>query len=225
MTIEVPPPSARVEALLRAERMVPSQPDDIRDRVLRRARSAMDHPPVAVPRPAVPRALIPIGAAMLAVAALGVATYPWTSRGPVARPAQAERTSTDATALANRDDYPLTPEPTPATARGMSSASPNAAPPERSRRSAEDEALELRLLERARRALRQRDYADAWSALAAHERQFPRGRLAEEREALKVTTLTGLGKRDDARRVAAEFRKRFPQSVLLSRMDDILNGP
>jgi hypothetical protein len=62
-------------------------------------------------------------------------------------------------------------------------------------------------------------------ALANHERHFPAGRLAEEREALKVTALLGLNRRDDARRVASQFRRRFPHSVLLPHMDDVLGGP
>ena len=84
---------------------------------------------------------------------------------------------------------------------------------------------ELRLLERAREALTHGNFPDAWSALTTHERRFPRGRLAEEREALEVNTLLGLGRRDDAERVAADFRKRFPHSVLLARMEDVLKGP
>jgi outer membrane protein assembly factor BamD (BamD/ComL family) len=106
-----------------------------------------------------------------------------------------------------------------------SSASTVAATAERSRTPGEDDLAELRLLERARGALSRGDFGDAWSALTTHERRFPRGRLAEEREALKVHALLGLGRRDDARRVASEFRKRFPQSVLLARMEGILNEP
>ena len=37
----------------------------------------------------------------------------------------------------------------------------------------------------------------------------------EEREALHVKALAGLGRRDEARRAAAAFEDRFPRSVLL----------
>src|SRR5437016_1884991 len=40
--------------------------------------------------------------------------------------------------------------------------------------------------------------------------------LVEEREALRVKSLAGLGRQDDARRAAAEFHARFPRSVLLT---------
>ena len=48
-----------------------------------------------------------------------------------------------------------------------------------------------------------------------HARLFKDGRLAEEREALRVKALAGLGRSEEARRAAAAFRARFPRSVLL----------
>jgi hypothetical protein len=74
---------------------------------------------------------------------------------------------------------------------------------------------ELRLLERARGALVRRDFGQALSAVAEHARRFRRGILIEEREALRVRALEGLGRQDDARRAAAAFRARFPLSALL----------
>ena len=41
------------------------------------------------------------------------------------------------------------------------------------------------------------------------------GRLTEEREALRVRVLAGLGRDDDARHVAADFESNFPHSPLL----------
>ena len=40
--------------------------------------------------------------------------------------------------------------------------------------------------------------------------------LVEEREALRVKSLAGLGRHEDAQRAAAEFHARFPHSVFLS---------
>ena len=51
--------------------------------------------------------------------------------------------------------------------------------------------------------------------IAEHARRFKNGRLAEEREALRVKALVGLGRMEDARRAAAGFKARFPYSVLL----------
>ena len=42
------------------------------------------------------------------------------------------------------------------------------------------------------------------------------GSLVEEREALRVKALAGLGRHEDAQRAAAEFHARFPHSVFLS---------
>jgi hypothetical protein len=59
------------------------------------------------------------------------------------------------------------------------------------------------------------DFAAALAPLAEHARTFKDGHLAEEREALRVKTLAGLGRMDDARRAAAAFEARYPRSVLL----------
>jgi len=75
---------------------------------------------------------------------------------------------------------------------------------------------ELRLLRQARAAVAREDYASALRPIAAHAHRFKDGRLAEEREALRVKSLAGLGRSEDARRAATSFRARFPRSVLLS---------
>jgi hypothetical protein len=59
------------------------------------------------------------------------------------------------------------------------------------------------------------------SHIAEHARRFKDGRLTEEREALRVKSLAGLGRSDEARRAAAAFRARFPRSVLLSAVNQM----
>jgi TolA-binding protein len=81
----------------------------------------------------------------------------------------------------------------------------------------ESYAAELLLLRRAHAAYGSGDFASALRLLAAHARQFPNGRLAEEREALRVRALSSSGQSDSARRAAHAFADRFPRSVLLSR--------
>jgi len=80
---------------------------------------------------------------------------------------------------------------------------------------ADEARAELRLLRQARAAVVREDYAAALPPIAEHARRFKDGRLTEEREALKVKALAGLGRTDEARRAAASFRARFPRSVLL----------
>ncbi len=79
-------------------------------------------------------------------------------------------------------------------------------------------ALELKVLQPARAAVARDDFSSALAAIAEHERRFPDGQLAEEREALRVQALLGLQRTEEASRAAAAFGERFPGSVLLSRM-------
>lgn len=75
---------------------------------------------------------------------------------------------------------------------------------------------ELALLRAAREDVTRGDYAGALAVIAEHARRFRNGALVEEREALRVKSLAGLGRHEEARRAAASFHARFPQSVLLS---------
>lgn len=74
---------------------------------------------------------------------------------------------------------------------------------------------ELELLARAQAAYSHRDFARAISLINELTRRFPNGHLAEEREALRVRSLFGLGSADEGGRAAAAFASRFPRSVLL----------
>ena len=56
--------------------------------------------------------------------------------------------------------------------------------------------------------------------VAEHGRRFPNGRLAEEREALRVRSLAHAGRGDEARRALASFGKRFPHSAFLPRLQE-----
>lgn len=78
---------------------------------------------------------------------------------------------------------------------------------------------ELELLQRAQESYTRRDFAAALGLLAEHARRFSHGQLAEEREALRVRSLRGAGRSEEARRQAADFAARFPRSVLLPRLD------
>ena len=78
---------------------------------------------------------------------------------------------------------------------------------------------ELELLQRAHTAYTRREFSLALTLIAEHARRFPRGRLAEQREALRVRSLAGAGRADEAHRAAAAFAAQFPRSVLLPRVD------
>ncbi len=76
---------------------------------------------------------------------------------------------------------------------------------------------ELELLQRAHAAYTRRIFPAALALIAEHARRFPHGRLAEEREALRVRSLAGAGRAEEAHRAAVAFAVQFPRSVLLQR--------
>jgi hypothetical protein len=75
---------------------------------------------------------------------------------------------------------------------------------------------ELQLLRDARQDVTRGDFARALAVIGEHVRRFRNGALVEEREALRVKSLAGLGRHEDARRAAVAFHARFPNSVYLS---------
>ncbi|XXX80362.1 hypothetical protein WMF30_16485 [Sorangium sp. So ce134] len=75
----------------------------------------------------------------------------------------------------------------------------------------DDLVRESNLLDRSRAALAQ-DPAAALAALDRHESDFPKGRLAEEREFIAIRALMRLGRADEARARAAAFVARYPSS-------------
>jgi hypothetical protein len=79
--------------------------------------------------------------------------------------------------------------------------------------------VERALLDRARSAFAAAQYGEAEQALDLHERQFPSGQLAEEREALAVRTLAAHGQMSTARQRAARFAERFPHSLFASAVE------
>ena len=99
------------------------------------------------------------------------------------------------------------------SARPPPRALPAPAPVEATRD--EDLAAESRLVDTARSALAHGDYAAALVAVTNHERRFPHGRLAEEREALQIQALAGAHQDSEARTRAEAFRARYPDSFFL----------
>jgi hypothetical protein len=80
-------------------------------------------------------------------------------------------------------------------------------------------AAEQALLERARSALKAEDAARALTLLNEHGASYPRGRLVEEREALRVLALFK-AESVDAAGAAQKFRVRFPHSIFLPAIDN-----
>jgi hypothetical protein len=171
------------------------------------------------------------------VAAEATVPTPTPAPAPATIPAPAEATSLTQPSI-EMGTLKGSPNP-PATLRSrLSRLAPHAsepmpAPPRRPARSrplpaaaptvaSDAYASELRLLRPAQMALSQSSFANALALVDEHLRRFPSGRLAEEREALRVKALLGLDRREEARRAATAFRTRFPNSALLARIQAML---
>jgi hypothetical protein len=92
--------------------------------------------------------------------------------------------------------------------------------PRRVKRDAPASTTGLDLLQRAHAAYTRQEFSSTLALIAEHARQFPQGSLAEEREALRVRSLLGSGRSEEARRAAAAFAVSFPHSVLLPRIHE-----
>jgi hypothetical protein len=211
-----------VKALLEGERGIPVAPPHLRARAVLRARRAVVEggavSPVLLRPERLKWATAAVGVlvlATLATAAIGRRQRPATTTAPPSPRATgvAPRIAAPDLDLTSFDASPDAP-PSPRATR----------PPRRSPSQAEEYARELRLLQPARAAIARDDFDVALAATAAHERRFPRGRLAEEREALRILALAGSRRWSEARVAAAAFHGQFPESLLGKRVDDAVRG-
>ena len=234
-----PPPVTRaLGAFLAQARVIDPAPEIVRARLVARARQALRaekvvvYPTRNVASPV--RGLIYAAAAGLVLMAGAAAAYQLLRRpepSPPASPANRTPESHTQVVSAAKTAFDLTADPhagPEATAPEALAVSPKApAPIHRSSLTGKSQARleELRLLVRARKAEARGEYTSVLSVLAEHERGFPSGRLSEEREVLRVKALVGLGRSGDARLVCLNFRRQFPQSVLLHKVDEMLASP
>ncbi|WP_437908754.1 hypothetical protein WME95_13250 [Sorangium sp. So ce327] len=106
------------------------------------------------------------------------------------------------------------PRPTPSALRREAPRSlrPAAPAPEATAAADGDDLVrESNLVDASRAALAQ-DPEAALAALERHQAEFPKGRLAEEREFIAIRALVRLGRADEARARAAAFLARYPSS-------------
>ena len=220
-----------IRTLLDSVQPLDPVPEDVRHRSLDRARRAVSLLGSArVVRPRVAGLGLKLAAAFIvAAAAVSAATAVMRARHPqrhapsVATGSRSEIAPSSAVVVSPAPAT-VTPIPVPeASSDGPLSAllpAPSAAHSAR-----EWYALELKMLQPARAALARGDYTAALANLAEHQRRFPEGRLSEEREGLRVEALWGAGRTAEATSAAVAFRKRFPGSVLISRMRALQLAP
>jgi hypothetical protein len=125
--------------------------------------------------------------------------------------------------VAQRAPSPPAAPPSSAPAATVATT-PSPAPAVPAASAAESAVLrETRLLERARAELEERPAASL-RLLADHEREFPNGTLAVEREFLTVAGLLRVGQRERAEARAAALRERAPGSLYEQRLERLLGG-
>ena len=238
-TGRMPPPFApSLEALLAHEWVPPVQSEMVRARALARARAALREAPAATFSPRagqthVRRLLFASAAGITLMAGVAAAFQLMGRPAPTpptsTEPPRAVRQAPVVPPSAKPGLAPTTPkeaEAAPAdTMPAAGAASARASVPSRRTVPAgrhDDGPEEIQLLNHARQSDARGDYASVLAIVAEHERSHPAGRLSEEREVLRVKALVGLGHGGDARHAAAKFRRQFPRSVLLQKIDDML---
>lgn len=162
---------------------------------------------------AVGRATAPAPALPVAVSTTtAVPTTPTTPATPA--PAVSSAATTEPTAAAS-----VTAPSTPSA----SSAAPTTTAPALAPTSTDAFDREQSLLERARSALVRHDGSAAEKALDEHDRQFPRSRLAEERDYLRIQVLRERGDDARVRERAKAFLAKYPGSLLRARVEPLAN--
>ncbi len=217
-----------VGAMLALERAIPVQPAAVRARALVRARAAVVAGAGSLAAPAaraIPRRWTGgLALACIACAGVGIAAYDLGARANLGVRVQPDMPAVFKLASSRERSPPVSPAvdsyidaiadmpPVEVEAR-VAKATAGASP----RWSSSTDAVrdELHLLKGARAAVAGEDYAAALFRLDEHARRFRAGRLTEEREALRIKALAGLGRTDEARHAAIAFRARFPHSVLV----------
>jgi hypothetical protein len=210
--------SPDVRSLLDRERPIAVLPAAARARALSRARAALAAGEAARPIPSgAPRAVrwvAAAGLACVATVAAGAVAYTLGVRArPIAPPVAASPHLEASAPHWSAGDEPLL---------DLLAAPVHAATPARSGAGAVR--MELRLLEQARAAVAREEFGRAIELLAEHARRFRTGRLVEERDALRIKSLAGLGRRSEARRAAADFEANFPRSPLLPAVRKMLDS-
>jgi hypothetical protein len=215
-------PFGELDALLEQERRLVAVPTAARTRALARARAALAAQlggasgaaaaTTSGSRPRFNRWLAAACLAFVAGAASGVAAFELGLRARFVPPEIVETPPAWPSTL-GRATAPAT------TLERLAEAEPPLGPRPLAR--ADAARAELRLLRQARAAVFREDFAAALPPLCEHARRFRNGRLAEEREALRVRALAGLGREREAQRAANAFEARFPRSPLVSAVNRI----
>ena len=119
----------------------------------------------------------------------------------------------------------VTGSPSPASLEAVAAppaiGAGSVAPPAPPSSSLRDEAA---LLESVRESLAASRAEDALGSLDAYDARFASGALEEEAAVLRVQALLARGRRDEARRISADFGRRHPASSYVRRMRSLVEA-
>jgi hypothetical protein len=222
---DLPPPPLDEDVLraIAGARSLGGPDDDVRQRMRARLVSAM----VAPPGGGNDSGGAPGGSGAGAAAGAGIKVSPWVVAaalvvgvgiGWVARRPAPEALVTPAPAAS---EMPIElPSAVPAPSSPLAAVRPEDLPTvpsaaASSRAAPPDLAAERALLDVARTALGRGAGGNALVACEDHARRYPRGSLAEEREAIAVQALVLDHRSEDAKERAERFRRTYPRSIFL----------
>lgn len=208
MSDDLDPLEPELARLFAAERADASPLDPaVRDRMLARIEGAV--PPTAVPR-------FPLGHVLAALVVGGVGGAAIATALVKPEVVYVDRVITAPASAAPEDPPPSVPSvvrPAPEDVAPPAPVVRDAGPVQDSL------AREHALLDIAHTALGRREGARALEAAERHAREFPRGQMTEEREAIAVQSLVLVGRSADAKARAARFHEHYPASVYLPVVD------
>jgi TolA-binding protein len=221
----VEPVSPEMERLLAAERDIPKAPAELKARALSRAGAVFHGRNVLSAQRLSPSKRTWLLAAAVAMAFAAVSFAAFLRLGsnesvPVHAAAPRDETGSAAPSVKARGPAVATAPEQQAVPAELSAPKKESRDADPKRSPVDAHAIELGILQRARAAVASAQFSTALGAIAEHQRRFPNGILQEEREALRVKALAGLGKTEEAQKAARRFSEKFPNSVLAPRLEE-----
>jgi hypothetical protein len=158
-------------------------------------------------------------AGVLLLASAGTGAYWWTHRRSAPAVATAPISApVETTAPAQPDEAALQVETPPVAPNAAASAKEPEHP--RAARSADPLVNELTLLHRAQQAWRDGKAQQTLDLAQQHAATYPRSQFAMERSVLQVFALCALGRKGEARSIAAGVLERAPRSPLRTSLEE-----
>ncbi|WP_394834445.1 hypothetical protein LVJ94_48905 [Pendulispora rubella] len=215
--MSVLPPEDELRRLIALEKCADDDPEPVRANLSARLTPLLDARPSALRSPRGRIVRWSIGSFVAGAAAGAVAHAAFSTPDPRVEVRYVDRVVTVERPVDAGASPPPEIAPAPSTKPARPSAPVTAAVDT-------DLARERQLIDKARSALVRGDAPAALFAVEEHANAFPRGQLAEMREAVAVQALAKAGRDDLARARAKRFHQTFPASVFGPVVDDAISS-